>query len=633
MITSKDVFAKRREGLIDEAYRMALALMRSPQADDWEKKAFCWCLIDLIKRDAKTGNQETLLHYREQLESINLDPSDELLTKGIRIALSLCNPGSQHILEAKSLSKEGRHAESVELYRKVLTEGSDDRDTQTSLGWELYKHSKELTNDIDLNIGTIKRNLNQYLKLNIEKPSTLHSRILSLAQNIAAKEDKFSMLVFSRLWNLKYLQAEDFNPYFSKDGKEYPSLAEKVIQQAGKEAATSSNTQDLNYILPHINTGIDRFADNTWLKLYKAKLLSSLGRYDEALTFGLVVTKTKSNDYWAWKLLGDIVSRANQQAVALSCYCKALSCTAEDKFTGGIRIEVARRMLETNELAAAKLEIETILQTKNKEGQKIPKEVVEWCSQSWFAETHTATSNRNFYLTHAPIAEALLFDKLHWIEANIGEKYTIPGKENKPKRKIFLKTSSIPAEASLSDSKFSRKKPVAGDSIRVKGELDENQQFKIFTFEYRDSHSSWDVFPEIVGIVDHINKEKRVLHFIVDREINGVLPLSELSHPFAEGDSIAARISKYTSKQGPAYRVHQAWATDKEPSIYVKKKFNETIHISNGMGFTDNDIFLPPPFVVKHQLEHGQQVSGTAILNFNKKKSSWGWKALSIEKN
>ena len=63
MVTSKDVFAKRKEGQLDEAYSMALQLMNAINPDDWDIKAFGWCLIDLIKREANTGNQQNLNHH------------------------------------------------------------------------------------------------------------------------------------------------------------------------------------------------------------------------------------------------------------------------------------------------------------------------------------------------------------------------------------------------------------------------------------------------------------------------------------------------------------------------------------------------------------------------------------------
>jgi len=50
------------------------------------------------------------------------------------------------------------------------------------------------------------------------------------------------------------------------------------------------------------------------------------------------------------------------------------------------------------------------------------------------------------------------------------------------------------------------------------------------------------------------------------------------------------------------------------------------------MGFTRNDIFISRPLVEKFQIIDDQEISGFAILNYNKKRSSWGWKAISIER-
>lgn len=629
MITSKEVFAKRKEGAVDDAYRMALELMGSPNANDWDKKAFCWCLIDIIKRDIGNGQNANLAHYRLQLENVEPDPSDEVLAKGIRNALSLCNPGGQEISRAKALSKEGRHAEATVAYRKAFAVEPGDKETQTGFGWELFKHSKQLIAAENVNLGAIKRNLNDYLKLDVEKPSLLHSCVLQLAAKLAG-QDKFNMLVFSRLWNLDNLRPEDFERYRGEDGKEYPSLAEKVIQQAGKEAATSDNAREQETILPRLDAAIERFPDNVWLKLDKAKVLLALGMHDEALAFGLAVAKAKPNDYWAWGLLGDIVSLTDGEA-ALGCYCKALSCPAEDKFTGKIRLKVARRMLESNDLSAAKLEVETVVRSKESEGHRIPEEATKISSQPWFAETTAASSNRGFYMSKLPAAEALLFGSLPWIDACVGEKYAAPGKEDKPKRTIFIKSSSIPTEASIPESKLGRKRMAPGGAIKVKGEFDDNQRFKVFVLEVREAVSDWDVFPESIGVVDHVNREKGVLHFIVDRKIAGVIPLSELSDVFSEGDSIALTLSSYMSKQGPAYRVHRAKPSGKQPSSDIKKQFCEEVRISNGMGFTASNVFVAPPLVSRHRLEEGHRVSGTAVLNFNKKRGSWGWKAISIE--
>ena len=90
------------------------------------------------------------------------------------------------------------------------------------------------------------------------------------------------------------------------------------------------------------------------------------------------------------------------------------------------------------------------------------------------------------------------------------------------------------------------------------------------------------------------------------------------------------KLSMYSSKKGHAFRVLHAEATDETPSSQVWKQFSEEVRVSNGMGFTLSDIFIPPPFVAEHRIQDGQTVSGAAILNFNKKRQNWGWKAISL---
>ncbi|MBC7705174.1 MAG: tetratricopeptide repeat protein [Rhodoferax sp.] len=628
MITNKDVFAKRRAGAIDEAYQLALQLMGAQEVAEWDRKALGWCLVDIIKRDAQAGNRQNLEHYRRQLEGLEIAADDDMLRNGIRNALLLCSANGQFVKQASALSKEGRYAEAVTKYREAWTHGSLDLEAQTSLGWDLFKHVKQLMVSDHVNFGTVKRNLHDYLKLEVEKPSVLHSCFLQLGAKLAGLE-KLNMLKFSQLWDLKHLRDEDFQRYRAEDGKEYPSLVEKVVQQAGKEAAASEDAHDLNYILPHIDTAIERFPDNVWLKLDKAKVLLRLGRHDDALTFGMEVTKAKANDYWAWELLGDIVEGVDPGA-ALGCYCKALSCPAEDKFTGKVRLKLARSMIRANDLAAAKHEVETVLRQKEKEGQRVPDAAVQIVLESWFTSTRANESNVDYYKAHAGAAESLLLSKLPWIDANVGDRFSIPGMENKPKRKIFVRTPSDPLETSIPEWNFQHSDLALGEGLRIKGEFDEKKRFQIYASELRCVQTLWDVFPERVGVVDHVNTERNVLHFIVDREIDGVISLSDLSASFKEGCAIAVKLSRYLTNKGKAFRVLHAQATDELPSPLIRKEFREEVRLSNGMGFTPSEIFIPPPLVAENRIHDGQKVSGTAILNFNKKRQNWGWRAISL---
>ena len=629
MTTNKEVFAKRKEGALDEAYQMALILMQGPQISDWDFKAFAWCLIDLIKRGVKVGNDQNIDHYRQQLQAIKLDPNDDVLSKSVRYALSLCNPHGQLISQAKELSKQGRHKEAVNLYRNIWLGGSADRDVQTSLGWELYKLCKEQMALDNVNLGAVKLNLNDYLKLDVEKPSLLHTCILQLAEKLSG-QDGFNMLAFSRMWNLDYLRTEDFERYHGDDGKEYPSLAEKVFQQASKDAAKSDNAHNLNYILPYINTAINKFPDNIWLQLNKAKLLLALGRNDDALAFGLTVTKSKVNDYWAWELLGDICA-ANSPDIALSCYCKALLNSNDDKFTGKLRLKLAERMAERGDYSSARGEVERVISYRESEGQRIPEDATRLASQPWYRNATATSSNLDYYKSRAPVAESLLFSQLPWIRASIGEKFTIPGKEGKPKRKIYIETDTVPMEVSIPESKGSFRGFAIGDAFKLKGELDNNGHFQVYVVEGREEGTPWDIFPEKIGVIDHINQQKKLIHFIVDRKIDGIVSLSELNSAFSEGDAIALKLAKFNTKDGVRHHVLAIKHTSHIPDSAVRKDFCEVFREERGMGFTSNDIFVPPFLMSQHNIQDGDLVSGLAIINYNKKRGIWGWKAVTIK--
>jgi predicted negative regulator of RcsB-dependent stress response len=443
------------------------------------------------------------------------------------------------------------------------------------------------------------------------------------------------MLEFSRLWNLEYLRPEDFDSYHADDGKEYPSLAEKVIGQASKKAAAADNVQDLNYIRPHIDSAIERFPDNIWLKLNKAKVLLALGKHEDALEFGLAVSKSKRSEYWAWKLLGDICAVIDSEA-AFSCYCKALLCPTDDQYTSNLRLKLAQLMVDNHDLAAAKYEVNRVLEYTEKEGKKTPEVAVKIASQEWYGETQTSKSNLDYYKANVSVAEALLFSKMPWISANVGDKFTVPaieGRKPKQKRKIFVQHNSVPIEVSISESRFEYSNLAPGDGLRLKGEFDSNKRFQIYVVENRKSVNRWDVFSEQIGVVDHVNKDRNVIHFIIDKEVEGVVSFAELADTFSEGDAIAVKLVSHTSARGKVFRVLNAVATDQIPSKLVKKQFCEEVRVSNGMGFTENDIFISPSLVSEQQIKDGQKISGEAVLNYNKKRENWGWKAITLEFN
>lgn len=629
MTKSQEVFAKRKAGQIDEAYRMALELVNENENDEWNLKALAWCLIDLIKRDSQANCQTHLANYAHQLQSIKIDEHDEILGNQAKFALSLCNPNGQLIQQARALSKQGNHLQAANIYRQLCSAGAGDQNVQTSLGWELFRLLQQSLAQEHINVSKSKRLLADYLKLQqIEKPSQLHSSILQLASRLAGNSS-FSLISFTQYWQLDFLREEDYQPYVNSQGDKYPSLAEKVIQQAAKESIVADNRDQINYILPYLDNAIKRFPENIWLVLNKAKALLKLGQNDQALSFATEVTRSKVNDYWAWALLGDVNAELDEQ-VALSCYCKALLCHTEDKFTAKVRIKLARSLAALGEFSEAKYEVERVNASKAKEGVKIPEEVEKLQQSEWYHAFPATESNKGYYKQNIAKAEELLFSHLPFVKACVGAKFTIPDKPNKPKRKLYLKLpgKSDPFEISVPEHKYHF--GAEGTGLCIKGDFDTNGRYQVYLIEDRNCEESWDIFSEHVGVIDHVNHQKRVVHFIVSRAISGVIPFSDINGKVHEGDAVAVTVAQFESKRGPGHRVLSACLTSEPPNSSVYKEFSQYVSESNGMGFTDDDIFISRPLMSKYDVKDGDVVEGMAVLNYEKRKMRWGWKALKI---
>jgi len=79
------------------------------------------------------------------------------------------------------------------------------------------------------------------------------------------------------------------------------------------------------------------------------------------------------------------------------------------------------------------------------------------------------------------------------------------------------------------------------------------------------------------------------------------------------------------------YTVLACRKTDEKPKSNIIKKFSDSVRVSNGLGFTNDDVFIDRPLVERYSIEEDDVVAGMAVLNYNKKRNTWGWKAILID--
>lgn len=135
--------------------------------------------------------------------------------------------------------------------------------------------------------------------------------------------------------------------------------------------------------------------------------------------------------------------------------------------------------------------------------------------------------------------------------------------------------------------------------------------------------------PEQNIAVEFVNYDKKVLHFVAPGKISGHFRYDKFLSKVSIGDVLTVRIKK--SGEEGWYKLLTVQKTTEAELKGVLNSFAGIVINRSGkdFGFV-NDIFIPPPVYTRNNLKDGDEISGKAILSFNKKRNEWGWKAISI---
>jgi hypothetical protein len=631
---SQEITKLRKDGRLDDAYRLALDLFTKPDADERVKSAYAWCLIELVRRHGSGEQPDLLREYVGRLAAFRVPRGDDLLAEHRRRALALSDERGREIADARKLGKEGRHEDAVCAFSVLLSRGDLDGDNKVSFGWELFKANQAVlraARSDDLapgSVSAIKQRLNTYLKLSLAGPDLLHSCILQQAARLADK-DHLRLVSFTRLWKLESFRTEDYEENTAPDGKVFPSLAEMVLQRASKEAAKGGLQDDAAYILPHVERALERFPDNVWLKLNLVKLLRGLDRIDDARGLAVDFARSKAGEYWTWELLGDLEA---DSAIRRSCYAKALSCSEDDKFTSKVRLKFARLLVDDHP-GQARGEVERVIESRRRDGTRIPSEALLMAQSTWFTDATSTPTGRSFYNRHMVQAEELLFAHLPWIDASIGDEVVIDGQDgqkSRTRRRIYVRGSPVPLEISVSASHPDVRLKGVGGPVKLQMETVPGEPWRntVHRIQTRESREPYDVTPEMCGIIDHVNRGNALLHFVVAKDLDGTCPLVDFQGVAEAGGAIAVRMVRYHTKKGPRIRILSISTTTETPGEDVYRAFHDEVEVRNGLGFTSTGIFIPPDLVASAAISNGDDVEGMAVINFNRKRGTWGWKAI-----
>ena len=133
-------------------------------------------------------------------------------------------------------------------------------------------------------------------------------------------------------------------------------------------------------------------------------------------------------------------------------------------------------------------------------------------------------------------------------------------------------------------------------------------------------------FQKVIAIVDNVNKEKSLFHFVVDRTIHGIVRFNETALRPIEGSFLEIWIAKKTDKKRNRiiYKPLDIKETT-ETNVKLLKKVQGLLVVNPGFGFV-SDIYVPKYILNKYSIDSDCEVTAKAIFSGDK------WKIIELER-
>lgn len=260
-----------------------------------------------------------------------------------------------------------------------------------------------------------------------------------------------------------------------------------------------------------------------------------------------------------------------------------------------------------------------------------------------------------------------------WAWASLAESYLIGGKEQEAIA-CFCKSFLLPSQSELAiqiretfaalllknnwkvEAKteielitIARKKKDAKVSAQIQGWRDapwyreirapHNNKMLYIRFASRADSLLWADVAESIAIVTHVDKERGVFFFAVDKKIGGKQLIKKPFERVQIGDVFALKLREADPPMGspsPAkvWKVISGKPEKEKVPEEICRRLYERVQIPFGRDFgfmKPSNVYVGSDVVKKYNLKDGQTVKGLALLSFNKAKNEWGWKMINVE--
>ena len=413
-VTSRDVFDLRRASKLDEAYTMAKQLMENPDYSVWDKRAYAWCLVDLIKRANAEDNQAAAERYRNELKPLIITESDGVLFKQTEYVLHVASPVVKALAAIKSLKDAGHYQNALDKVKDLYAENPDDDSVKTAYGWCLHKVIQIEAKEKVINFERINACLDDVFALGLHNDISFMRYLWGPILTIKEVEQQIPLYQYALQLDFTTFEREDYEvkPYRGSDGMihNWPSLVIRVLR---KSLNSLDKTVDREMIVTLRNLAVEHMAylneSTYYLKWSIAKTYVMLHELDTAKQMILDLLQAKPNEFWLWNGLVNTIE--DDHIFALSCYCKSLLCQHRLQFNGVAKLGVIKELVALGQYDMASAELHELVTFRIDNHQTVNDQLNAYLHADWY-NPDAESLPKDFYRENSAIAVEFLCQSL-----------------------------------------------------------------------------------------------------------------------------------------------------------------------------------------------------------------------------
>ena len=413
-VTSRDVFDLRRASKLDEAYTMAKQLMENPDYSVWDKRAYAWCLVDLIKRANAEDNQAAAERYRNELKPLIITESDGVLFKQTEYVLRVASPVVKALAAIKSLKDAGHYQDALDKVKDLYAENPDDDSVKNAYGWCLHKVIQVEAKEKVINFERVKVCLDDVFALGLHNDISFMRYLWGPILTIKEVEQQIPLYQYVLQLDFTTFEREDYEvkPYRGSDGMihNWPSLVIRVLR---KSLNSLDKTVDREMIVTLRNLAVEHMAylneSTYYLKWSIAKTYVMLHELDTAKQMILDLLQAKPNEFWLWNGLVNTIE--DDHIFALSCYCKSLLCQHRLQFNGAAKLGVIKELVALGQYDMASAELHELVTFRIDNHQTVNDQLNAYLHADWY-NPDAESLPKDFYRENSAIAVEFLCQSL-----------------------------------------------------------------------------------------------------------------------------------------------------------------------------------------------------------------------------